>query len=71
MHKLRYPVIPFVLGIILGPLAEENLFRVVRLSEGIDIFLSGLGITLIVILAVVTIVAFVVPLFKKEELKQA
>jgi|LSQX01.1.fsa_nt_gb putative tricarboxylic transport membrane protein len=71
MHKLRYPVIPFVLGIILGPLAEENLFRVVRLSSGLDIFLSGLGITLMVILAVVTIVAFVVPLFKKEVVKQA
>jgi putative tricarboxylic transport membrane protein len=41
MVKYNYSVIAFTLGIILGPIAEENLFRSLQLSGGsLDIFVT-------------------------------
>lgn len=34
MVSYDYPVIPFVLGTVLGPIAEENVFRSLQLSDG-------------------------------------
>lgn len=39
--KYNYSVIAFVLGVILGPIAEENLYRSLQLSQGSwDIFIT-------------------------------
>ena len=34
LAKLNYPVIPFIMGFILGPIAEHNLARSLMISEG-------------------------------------
>ena len=68
MRKYRYPVIPFILGIILGPIAEHNLFRTSRLASGgnLSIFFSTTGIVLIVILIALIFFGFIWPMFKKN-----
>jgi putative tricarboxylic transport membrane protein len=68
MRKYRYPVIPFILGIILGPIAEHNLFRTTRLASGGDlsIFFSTTGNVLIVILIALLFFGFIWPMFKKN-----
>jgi putative tricarboxylic transport membrane protein len=44
MKKYDYSIIAFVLGIVLGSIAEENLFRSLILSEGtIPIFFDPIG----------------------------
>ncbi|MFO8114780.1 MAG: tripartite tricarboxylate transporter permease [Halorubrum sp.] len=59
MVKYNYSVIAFVLGIVLGPIAEENFFRALQLSGGgYGIFVSpsrplSLGISILIILALV------------------
>lgn len=69
MRKYGYPIIPFVLGIILGPIAEKNLFRVFRLSGGsFNIFTSGTSYVLLAILFVLIIAYYIYPLFKKKSL---
>ena len=34
MKKLDFPVVPIILALILGPLAEQNLSRTIQLSDG-------------------------------------
>ena len=34
MKKYNYSIIAFVLGVVLGPIAEENLFRSLQISDG-------------------------------------
>lgn len=71
MTRFGYPVIPFVLGIILGPIAERNLFRVIRLSDGsMNIFLSNVGILLLVILFIVVFSAYIMPFIKKNKKRE-
>lgn len=67
MYKLKYPVIPFVMGIILGPIAEQNLFRVTRLMKGWSIFTSGICITILAIIVVLVFCAYIYPAFKKPK----
>ena len=41
LRKAKFPLAPIILGIILGPLAEENLDRVVTLAEAHDMSVIG------------------------------
>ncbi len=41
LRKADYPLAPIILGIILGPLAEENLDRVMTLAQAADLSLMG------------------------------
>lgn len=41
LRKADYPIAPIILGIILGPLAEENLDRVLTLAGAADLSLMG------------------------------
>ena len=41
LRKADYPLAPIILGIILGPLAEENLDRVMTLAGAADLSLMG------------------------------
>lgn len=34
MRRAKYPTVPFVLALILGPIAENNFFRAMRISQG-------------------------------------
>jgi len=59
MVKYNYSVIAFVLGIVLGPIAEENFFRSLQISGGdYTIFISpqqplSLGISILIVLVLV------------------
>ena len=41
LRKADYPLAPIILGIILGPMAEENLDRVMTLAQAADLSLMG------------------------------
>lgn len=51
MKKNEYPVMPVVLGIILGPIADRELLRVVQMYEGnyLEIFTKPIVLVLIII----------------------
>lgn len=53
MKKIEYPVMPVVLGIILGPIADRELLRVVQMYEGnyLEIFTKPIVLVLIIISA--------------------
>ena len=59
LRKARYPLAPIILGIILGPLAEENLDRVITLAAAHDTSVFGFFFsrTLTVVLMVMTLAA--------------
>jgi putative tricarboxylic transport membrane protein len=58
LRKADYPLAPIILGIILGPMAEENLDRVLTLAQAANLSLMGYFIQrwLTVALMVLTIV---------------
>jgi len=57
MIRNDYSVIAFVLGIILGPIAEENLIRSLQISDGsFGIFLTR-PLSLLLVLAFVFVAA--------------
>jgi len=62
MKKYNYSVIALVLGAILGPIAEENLYRSLAISGGsFDIFISD---PLAILLAMLIIVILIGPAVK-------
>ena len=59
--KLKLPVTPLLLGIVLGPMAEQNCRRALALSKGSCLIFFQKPISLFfIILVVITIVMFVV-----------
>ena len=55
-YKMKFPLAPFILGVILGPMADENLRKafIIFKSEGatlIDILSRPVGTTLLIIIA--------------------
>lgn len=79
LRKADFPLAPIILGIILGPMAEENLDRVIILAgarnESVFAFFMGRGLT--VTLMVLTVVAIAYSFYrdykwrKKEALEEA
>lgn len=62
MLKSNYSVIAFVLGVILGPIAEENFVRSLQLSEGSYVVFATRPISAILLLA--TFLILFVPFLK-------
>ncbi len=60
LHKLNIPVIPILLGLVLGPIMEENFRRAMILSDGSwSIFVSSpidIGLLILIVLSVVLII---------------
>lgn len=52
MYKLRYPLAPMILGVVLGPIAEVNLSRAVAASDDLTQFLVRPWSLLFLLLAV-------------------
>lgn len=69
MKKAGYPTVPFVLALILGPIAEKNFFRALLISQGnYSIFLSsGISIGLAAFIIFALTYPFLEPF--KEKLK--
>lgn len=52
MVRYNYPVIAFVLGIVLGPIAEENLFRSLSISGGEWSIFIDRRLSLLIVIAI-------------------
>lgn len=58
MKKYNYSIIAFVLGVVLGPIAEENLVRSLRLSEGSWlIFVQSIPSIILILMTVLVLVS--------------
>lgn len=69
LKQNKYPVPAFLLGLILGPIAEINLYRSLRL-EGIGIFLeSNVSIALLVFTVVVVLYSLYSSLISKSKVQ--
>lgn len=53
MKKYNYSVIAFVLGIVLGPIAEENLARSLVLSDGSLMIFVNKPLSLLIVIAII------------------
>lgn len=77
LRKAKFPLAPIILGIILGPLAEENLDRVVSLAGARDISVFGFFFsrTLTLVLMVLTLTAIIYSFYRdhrgRRHLKEA
>lgn len=62
MRKADFPLAPIILGIILGPMAEENLDRVIILAQAkqqsVFEFFMGRGLTIALMVLTVTAIAY-------------
>lgn len=67
METYEYSIVAFLLGLILGPIAEENLYRSLQLSGGdFGIFLSTpLRMILVAATVLVVVGPYVAPLFNR------
>ncbi|MGA9403260.1 tripartite tricarboxylate transporter permease [Haladaptatus sp.] len=67
MDAYDYSLVAFLLGLILGPIAEENLYRSLQLSGGsFDIFVANpLRIALVLMTVLVIVGPYVRPLFEQ------
>jgi len=72
LRKARYPLAPIILGIILGPLAEENLDRVITLAAAHDMSVFGffLSRALTVVLMVMTVAAIAYSFYRDFRRRQ-
>ena len=65
MVRYNYSVIAFVLGIVLGPIAEENFFRSLQISGGeYSIFVDPINRPLSFLLALTTLLILIGPFIK-------
>jgi putative tricarboxylic transport membrane protein len=56
LHKMRYPLAPMILGVILGPMADENLRKAIMIFRGqgatlMTVLSRPIGTMLLVIIA--------------------
>ena len=70
LRKADYPLAPIILGIILGPMAEENLDRVLTLAQAADLSLMGYFMQrwLTIALMVLTLVTLVYSFIRENNL---
>lgn len=68
MVKYNYSIIAFVLGIVLGPIAEENFFRSLEISGGsYSIFVTRpLSLVLTILIVLILLGPFVKPYLKRK-----
>jgi len=70
MVQYNYSIIAFVLGVVLGPIAEENFMRSLQLSDGsYAIFVDPTTHPLAFIITFITLMVLVGP-FLKPRLEQ-
>jgi putative tricarboxylic transport membrane protein len=62
--EMGYPIAPLVIGVILGPMADENLRRALMVSQGSFMPVFTRPVSLILFLIIVWTVLSQVPLFK-------
>ena len=67
MVKYQYSIIAFVLGVVLGPIAEENLLRSLQISGGsYSVFTSPVQQPIAFVLLVATVIILIGPFIKPQ-----
>ena len=68
MIKANFPLSPLILGIILGPMIENNLRRSLIVSDGdFSIFVSRPISVILLLLSVITVIAPIIMQYKKDK----
>ena len=69
---MGYPIAPLVIGVILGPMADQNLRRALMVSQGSFMPVFTRPVALILFLVIVLTVASQLPAYKRvmAELKR-
>jgi len=63
--EMGYPIAPLVIGVILGPMADENLRRALMVSQGSFMPVFTRPVALLLFLVIVWAVLSQFPLFRK------
>jgi putative tricarboxylic transport membrane protein len=71
LGEMDYPISPLVIGVILGPMADENLRRALMISEGSLIGFFQRPVSIILILAIVLTICSQLPAWKRFTAKIA
>lgn len=60
LYEFGFPAAPFLLGVILGPMADSNLRRALTLSEGswLPMFQRPISLVFLVLIAVILLAQF-------------
>jgi len=65
LTEMKYPIAPLVIGVILGPMADENLRRALMVSEGSFLPFFERPVSLILIAVIVLTVSSQIPAYKR------
>jgi len=65
LTKMKYPISPLVIGVILGPMADENLRRALMVSEGSLLPFIERPVSILLLLVIVLILLSKTPFNKK------
>jgi putative tricarboxylic transport membrane protein len=72
MQEMGYPIAPLVIGVILGPMADENLRRALMVSQGSFLPVFTRPVALLLFLIILFTIFSQTPVYKrlKEWIKQ-
>jgi putative tricarboxylic transport membrane protein len=65
MQEMGYPIAPLVIGVILGPMADENLRRALMVSQGSFLPIFTRPVAFILFLLIVWMVVSQIPFYRK------
>jgi len=65
LTEMEYPISPLVIGVILGPMADENLRRALMVSQGDLMPFFTRPVSLVLILAIALMVVAQVPAYRR------
>jgi len=65
MQTMEYPIAPLVIGVILGPMADENLRRALMVSQGSMLPVFTRPVALMLLLTIVWMFASQTPHYKR------
>jgi len=71
LTEMGYPVAPLVIGVILGPMADENLRRALMVSKGSFLPIFTRPVSLILFLTILLLIISQTRIFKKVKIKVA
>jgi putative tricarboxylic transport membrane protein len=65
LTEMKYPIAPLVIGVILGPMADENLRRALMVSDGSFMPFIERPVAILLILVIVLTVLTRLPLYQR------
>jgi putative tricarboxylic transport membrane protein len=65
LQEMEYPIAPLVIGVILGPMADENLRRALMVSQGSFLPFFTRPVSVILLLTIVLVMCNQVPAYRQ------